>query len=178
MINAYLNNGPDVLVGNTEMHVFWFFVDEVGWLVMQYKVFPTNVLWSLKDGPTIRLWKEDGIRWPKLSMGVSNLIPFRRIWGNDELRAYEKEMFINRGISKYIEFWKAGMSKDDLYFKVMGPYVKYWESILELLSRHFPWQSFVLLEGFWPCSNWRTNYECASIPTIVDVDIKDPIIPP
>jgi hypothetical protein len=31
------------------------------------------------------------------------------------------------------------MSKDDLYSKVMGPYVKYWENILELLSRHIPW---------------------------------------
>ncbi len=36
----------------------------------------SNVLWSLKDGPTVRLWKEDGTRRPKLSMGVSNLVPF------------------------------------------------------------------------------------------------------
>jgi hypothetical protein len=42
-------------------------------------------------------------------MGVSNLVPFCLIWGNDELRACEKEMFINRGISKYIEFWKLQM---------------------------------------------------------------------
>jgi len=32
-----------------------------------------------------------------------------------------------------------------------------------------------LLKGFWPSSNWRANYELASIPTIVDVDPKDPI---
>ncbi len=70
-------------------------------------------------------------------MGVSNLGPFRPIWGNDELRACEKKMFINRGISKYIEFWKLGMSKDDSYFRVMGPYVKYYENILKLLLRHF-----------------------------------------
>ncbi len=69
---------------------------------------------------------------------VSNLVPFCPIWGNDELRACEKEMFINKGISKYIVFWKLGMSKDDLYFKVIGPCVKYWENILELFSRHFP----------------------------------------
>ncbi len=34
------------------------------------------------------------------------------------------------------------------------------------------------MEGFWPFSNWRANYECASIPTIVDVDPKDLVIPP
>ncbi len=58
-------------------------------------------------------------------MGVLNLVPFRLIWGNDELKACEKEMFTNKAISKYIEFWKLGMSKDDLYSKVISPYVKY-----------------------------------------------------
>ncbi len=110
--------------------------------------------------------------------GVSNLVPFHPIRGNDELRACEKEKFISSRISKYIEFWKLGMSKDDSYSRVMGLYVKYWESILELLSRPIPWQRFVLLEGFWPSSNWGANYEHTSIPTIVDVDPKDPIIPP
>jgi hypothetical protein len=60
-VNGYLNNGLDVLVSHTKMHLFWFFVDEVGWLVVQYKIFHIDVLWSPKDGPTIRLWKEDGI---------------------------------------------------------------------------------------------------------------------
>jgi len=58
----------------------------------------------------------------------------------------------------------------------MGPYVKYWENILELLLKPIPWQSSILLKGFWPFSNWRSNYECTSIPTVVDVDLKDPII--
>ncbi len=53
-------------------------------------------------------------------MGVLNPFPFHPIWGNDELRACEKEMLINRRISRYIKFWKLGMSKDDLYSKVMG----------------------------------------------------------
>jgi hypothetical protein len=70
------------------------------------------------------------------------------------------------------------MLKDDLYSRVMGPYVKYWESISELLSRHIPHQSSILLEGFWLSNNWRINYECASIRTIVDVDPKDLIILP
>jgi hypothetical protein len=70
------------------------------------------------------------------------------------------------------------MSKDDLYSRIISPYVKYWENILELLLRPIPWKSFVLLESFWPSSNWRANYEHASIPTVVDVDLEDPIIPP
>jgi hypothetical protein len=70
-------------------------------------------------------------------MGVLNPIPFHPIWGNDELQACGKEMLINRGISKYIEFWKLGMSKDDSYSRVMDLHVKYYENILKLLSRHF-----------------------------------------
>jgi hypothetical protein len=68
-------------------------------------------------------------------VGVSNAVPFHLIWGNDELKACEKERFISSGNSKYIEFWKLGMSKDNLYSRVMGRYVKYWENILELLLR-------------------------------------------
>jgi hypothetical protein len=63
----------------------------------------------------------------------------------------EKEGFISSKILKYIEFQKLGMSKDDLYSRVMGPYVKYWENVLELLSRPIPhrimfsWKVFGLL---------------------------------
>jgi hypothetical protein len=92
---------------------------------MQYKITPTDVLWSLKDGLTIRLWKEDGIRRPKLLTRVPNPVPFCLIWGNDELRVGEKERFISSKILKYIKFWKLGMSKDDSYFRVMGLFVKY-----------------------------------------------------
>jgi len=102
-------------------------------------MFFIDALWSPKDGLGIQLWKEDGIGRPKLPMGVPNPFPFRLIWGNDELRACEKESFINSGILKYIEFWKLGMLKDDSYFRVMGFYVKYWESIFKLLSRPIPW---------------------------------------
>jgi hypothetical protein len=56
-------------------------VDKVGWLVMQYKVYPTNVLWSLKDGLPIWLWKEDVVAWSELSMRVLNPIPFRSLGG-------------------------------------------------------------------------------------------------
>ncbi len=66
-------------------------------------------------------------------MRVFNLVPFRVIWGINEFRVGEKERFISNRILEYIEFWKLGMSKDDSYFEVMGPYVKYWENILKLL---------------------------------------------
>ncbi len=71
---------------------------------MPYKVFPIDALWSLKDGMTIQLWNEDGTGQPKLLVRVLNPVPFRSIWGNDELKANENEMFINSGIPKYIEF--------------------------------------------------------------------------
>ncbi len=70
------------------------------------------------------------------------------------------------------------MSKDDSYSRIMGPYVKYWESILEMILKLIPWQNSILLDGFWPSSNWGVNYGCASIPFVVDVDLEDPIIPP
>jgi len=86
-------------------------------------------------------------------VGVPNPIPFHPIWGNDELKVSEKERFISTRISKYIGFWKLGMSRDNSYSRVMGPYVKYWENILELLSGPIPQYNFILLEGFWPSSN-------------------------
>jgi len=36
----------------------------------------------------------------------------------------------------------------------------------------------VLLEGFWPSSNWRANHVQASIPTGVDDDPEDLVVPP
>ncbi len=57
-------------------------------------------------------------------MKFPNPVPFCSIWGNDELKASEKERFISREISKYIKFWNLEMLKDDSYSRVMGPYVK------------------------------------------------------
>ncbi len=67
---------------------------------MQYKAFPTDVLSSPKDGLAIQLWEENGIWRPKLLIGVLSPIPFCSIWGNNELRASEKERFISTEISK------------------------------------------------------------------------------
>jgi hypothetical protein len=97
---------------------------------------------------------EGGWHWmAKIASGVPNFVPFCLIWGNDELKACEKERFISSEILKYIAFYKLGMLKDDTYFRVRGRYVKYWESILEMLLKPIPWQRSILLEGFWPSSN-------------------------
>ncbi len=43
-VNGDLNDGVDVLIDHTKMHLFWFFVDKVGWLVMLYNVSPIDAL--------------------------------------------------------------------------------------------------------------------------------------
>jgi hypothetical protein len=73
------------------MHLFHFFVDKVGWLVMQYTIPLTNALWSPKDGSTIQLCKEDGTTWLKLLARVLNHVPFFLMWENDELKVGEKD---------------------------------------------------------------------------------------
>jgi hypothetical protein len=61
-----LNDGSETLVGHTEMHLFNFFVDLLGWLVMQYKVSPINLVWSPIDALPIRLWEANPNGSPKL----------------------------------------------------------------------------------------------------------------
>jgi hypothetical protein len=116
--------------------------------------------------------------WPKLLVGFPKLVPFCPIWGEDAFKFVEKEKFIRGRISKYLEFWKLRVSKDDIYARTMGQYVNYWENILGLLARLLLHQSLVLLEGFWPSSNWKVNHVQASIPTSVNDDFKELVVPP
>jgi hypothetical protein len=46
---------------------------------------------ALKMAQTIRLWKEDVAKCPKLSTWVLNLVPFHPIWGIDELGQVRKK---------------------------------------------------------------------------------------
>jgi hypothetical protein len=71
-----------------------------------------------------------------------------------------------------------GMCKHETYATKLGPYVAYWENILELLSNPLPTQNSTLLEGFWPSSNWRCNHMQSAIPPIVDVNPEDLVIVP
>jgi hypothetical protein len=82
------------------------------------------------------LWKFNDQGHPKLSSGVLKLTPFCAIWDNDLSISIEKEISINSGISKYLEFWKLNIMKDDMYTKAMG-YIEYWEGILKSCQKHF-----------------------------------------
>jgi hypothetical protein len=42
---------------------------------------------------------------------------------------------INDGLSKYLEFWKMGMCKDETYARKLGSYLDYFKNIFELLSK-------------------------------------------
>jgi hypothetical protein len=44
-----------LLVKHMNTRLFLFLVDFSRWLVVQYKISPTNAMWSLKDVPTIGL---------------------------------------------------------------------------------------------------------------------------
>jgi hypothetical protein len=93
-----------MLVGHIDMHMFKFFVDSLSWLVMQYKVSPTNLIWSPINGPPIRLWKANPNNSPKFPTRVPSPILYHPIWGNDALRSVENEKFISYGLSKYVDF--------------------------------------------------------------------------
>ncbi len=64
-----LKDGFETLVGHTDMHLFKF-------LVVQYKISPTNPVWSPKDALPIRLWKVNPDGSPKLPMGMPSPIPY------------------------------------------------------------------------------------------------------
>jgi hypothetical protein len=49
----------------------------------------------------------------------------------------EKEKFISSGISKYLDFEKLNIVKDDMYAKAMGFYIEYWEVFYSAYQNHF-----------------------------------------
>jgi hypothetical protein len=85
-----LKDGPELLIGHTNMHLFRFFVDFSSWLVMQYKVSPIDLVWSPIDGPLIRLWKVNPNGSPKLLTRVPSLVLYCPIWGNNASRSMGK----------------------------------------------------------------------------------------
>jgi hypothetical protein len=137
--------------------------------MMQYKVSPTYPMWSLIDGLPIRLWKANPNNSPKLSIRVPSHVLYHPMWGNDALRSVERENFINFRLSKYVDFWKVDIAQSSTYEMNMRPYVEYWEDVLLHLSRLLMLQSTILLEGFWPSSNWKCNYAKTSLSTVMDI---------
>jgi hypothetical protein len=85
-----------------------------------YAQYSNDKMWSLKEGLAIWLWKSNNEGWPKLPSGVSKLVPFPPIWGNDVTKVVEKQNFIIATISKYLEFWNLNMSKNLKYADIMN----------------------------------------------------------
>ncbi len=104
---------------------------------MQYKVSLNDKMWNMKEGLAIWLWKSDDEGHPKLLNGVPKLVLFCPIWGNDIMKAMEKQIFNIARISNYLEFWNLNMPRDPKYIDLMKPYVEYWEGILEMLANPF-----------------------------------------
>jgi len=62
------------------------------------------------------------------------------------------------------------------YEMKMKPYVEHWEDILLHLSKPLTCQNAMLLEGFWPSSNWRSIYSKFSLSIIViNANLEGPI---
>jgi hypothetical protein len=106
-----LKYGVEMLVGHTDMHLFRFFVDSSSWLVMQYKVSPIDHVWSLIDGLSIRLWKVNLDKSPKLHTRVPSPFPYYPIRGNDALRSVEREKSINFGLPNMRIFGRWALHK-------------------------------------------------------------------
>jgi hypothetical protein len=171
-----LKDGFETLARHTNMHIFKKIVDSLGWLVVQYKVSPTDPVWSLVDAPPIRLWKANPNGSPKLPMGVPNFVLYCPIWGINPLRFVKKQKIISVKLFKHMDFWKESIVQSVIYEMKLKPYVEYWEDILLHLSKPLPHQNATFLEGFWPSSNWRSNYSKVLLSTtIVGADPKDPI---
>jgi len=85
----------------------------------------------------------------KLPQRRPNPIPFCFIWDNDATKSIEKEIFINGRLSKYVEFWRMGMCKDETYARKLGPYMDYWKNILDyIIVKTFANSKFNLLGRF------------------------------
>jgi hypothetical protein len=63
------------------MHLFRFFVDSSSWPIMQYIVSPIDNVWSLTDGPPIKLWKCNLDGSLKLPIKIPSPVPYHPIWG-------------------------------------------------------------------------------------------------
>jgi hypothetical protein len=76
VLKGCLKDRPKILVGHRGMHLFPFFNNPIGWVVMRYKMSLTNALWSPKNGPPIPLWQVDDSSHLKLPEILPNLVSF------------------------------------------------------------------------------------------------------
>jgi hypothetical protein len=73
---------------------------------VQYKISPTNALWSFKDGPQFGCGKQMILVIQSYLLGFQIIFLSTPYGGNDLFRPIEKEKTINIRFFKYVEFWK------------------------------------------------------------------------
>ena len=65
-IHGYQSSDAAHLIGLGEMHLFKFYVDNDGWLVMRYKKLAIDAQWLPLNRSPIQLWVANGDCSPKL----------------------------------------------------------------------------------------------------------------
>ena len=70
-------------------------------------------------------------------------------------KATENKKFMKSRLQNYIEYWRNGMAKCEGFAAAFEPYVDYWTCVLAELDKPFPVTPPELVEGFWPCHDWR-----------------------
>ena len=90
-------------------------------------------------------------------------------------KATENKKFMKLELQKYIEYWRNGMAKYEGFATAFGPYVDNWTRALSKLEKPLPVTPLELVEGFWPCHDWRIFQDKVSRPRcsslIVDKDV-------
>jgi hypothetical protein len=109
--------------------------------------------------------------------GDPNPLPLRLLWDNVSLNpskanqekefmrageCLEKQRVIKQGVAKYIEVWKSMIQRDALYAQEMLGYVAYWERLYSEITGPLPRNQDVLLEGFWPITDWQRDHAASS----------------
>ena len=90
-------------------------------------------------------------------------------------KATENKKFMKLELQKYIEYWRNGMAKCEGFAVAFGPYINYWTHVLAELDKPLLVTPLELVEGFWPCHDWRvfedkvSRSRCSSL--IVDEDV-------
>jgi hypothetical protein len=82
-IQGYLCDGPSRLIGLGDIHLFKFYIDEEGRLVMRYKESTTDKTWLPCNKPALHLWKADTDGKPMIPTGNPSPVPFKYLWGDD-----------------------------------------------------------------------------------------------
>jgi hypothetical protein len=146
-IKGYQCDGVAKLIGLGKMHLFKFYVDSLGWLIMWWKKSAVDSLWQPHNSSPIRLWNADQDGRPMLLQGSPAPVHFKHIWvdkiplvtGNQEKvrekasKAIERRSFISVSIKKYIEYWESGRRRCETFATTFR---LYW-SIGFMFSRNF-----------------------------------------